>query len=261
MNKKQTYDKLVFSSYPNISQSKIISYNNRVDDYNNICLRFAETHKKILKMEAEQQSKDNRLMMVLGVIIFLVIAMASNDFLAGFWAILIAPILVGVLRPSIADGERKELSTSESRAKDLERTLLRELSEFNSIEKSVKISIFKQNAEYWLNMSGWEFEKQVARLYETHGYNSVITKGSADGGVDIFLKKDGLKYAVQCKNHRKPVGPASVRDLYGAMRHERVSKGIFISSNGYTTGAREFSLNKPIELLDISDIILMHNSK
>jgi hypothetical protein len=43
------------------------------------------------------------------------------------------------------------------------------------------------------------------------------------------------------------------------MTHEGVSSGIFISSTGYTKGAREFCQGKSIALLDIHDIIKMHN--
>ena len=85
-----------------------------------------------------------------------------------------------------------------------------------------------------------------------------LQKGSGDGGIDIFLEKAGRRYGVQCKNHHKAIGPAAIRDLYGAMSHEGLDAGIFIASSGYTKGAKEFARNKAITLLDINNVLRMH---
>jgi HJR/Mrr/RecB family endonuclease len=142
---------------------------------------------------------------------------------------------------------------------ELQSDLEKRLRDFKKIEDRLAAIRLREHMSYWLNLSGWQFEKEVSNLYKKQGFNSLVTKGSGDGGVDIVLNKDGVKTLVQCKNHNKAIGPASIRDLFGAMTHEGVSSGIFISSTGYTKGAREFSLGKSIALLDIHDIIRMHN--
>ena len=129
--------------------------------------------------------------------------------------------------------------------------------ELLKIELDMFLSLKKRQSEYWLGMTGHQFEKEIASLYETNGYSVRLTKGSGDGGIDIFLEKDGLRYGVQCKNYHGTVGPAAVRELYGAMRHEDLDGGVFIASSGYTKGAREFANGKPIKLLDIRDILQM----
>lgn len=36
----------------------------------------------------------------------------------------------------------------------------------------------KEYAQYWLSMDGWQFEREVAKLYRARGYDAVVTKGS-----------------------------------------------------------------------------------
>jgi restriction endonuclease family protein len=145
---------------------------------------------------------------------------------------------------------RHDLRELEQAIKEKKAYLDGELSKFKELEKKY--------AKYWLNLSGHQFEKEVAKLYEAHGYDVQVTKGSGDGGIDIFLEKAGRRYGVQCKNHHKAIGPAAIRDLYGAMSHEGLDAGIFIASSGYTKGAKEFARNKAITLLDINNVLRMH---
>ncbi|NLF83797.1 MAG: restriction endonuclease, partial [Candidatus Gastranaerophilales bacterium] len=86
-----------------------------------------------------------------------------------------------------------------------------------------------------------------------------VTKGSGDAGIDIILEKDGEKYCVQCKAHKKPVGPAIVRELYGAMHSAGIRQGILVCLGGFTSGVYDFVKDKPIKLVDIDDVIKMVN--
>lgn len=110
---------------------------------------------------------------------------------------------------------------------------------------------------YWISMSGHRFEKEIAQLFSKSGYATKVTKGSGDGGVDIILEKNRVIYLVQCKNHKKPVAPATVRDLYGAMSHEGVTNGILVSTMGFTQGVYTFVRGKNIELVSLEDILKM----
>jgi restriction endonuclease family protein len=157
-------------------------------------------------------------------------------------------IVNAILDSSI--NRRHDLRELEQTIKEKKAYLDGELSKFKELEKKY--------AKYWLNLSGYQFEKEVAKLYEAHGYDVQVTKGSGDGGIDIFLEKAGRRYGVQCKNHHKAIGPAAIRDLYGAMSHEGLDAGIFIASSGYTKGAKEFARNKAITLLDINNVLRMH---
>jgi len=109
----------------------------------------------------------------------------------------------------------------------------------------------EKQKEYWLEMDGITFENEVTSIYKKLGYEAQTTKAVADGGVDIRLWKDEIYSIVQCKNHRKKIGPSIVRDLYGTMHREKASHAILICSGGFNAGVYSFVRGLPIELIDI----------
>ncbi len=97
-----------------------------------------------------------------------------------------------------------------------------------------------------------EFEELVGEYYRRKGYKvrENFQRGP-DGGVDLWLSKNGEKTMVQCKrwNNRK-VGVKPVRELYGIMSAEGAAKGILATSGEFTDEARRFAAGKPIELMN-----------
>lgn len=107
---------------------------------------------------------------------------------------------------------------------------------------------------FWQTMGGHTLEFEVGRLLDKRGSKARVTPGTNDKGVDIFLDDGSV---VQCKAHKKPVSPAVVRELYGAMAHFHAPRGILVALNGFTQGAIEFAVGKPIELWDVDDLVEM----
>lgn len=103
-----------------------------------------------------------------------------------------------------------------------------------------------------LNDITWrEFEMLVGESFRRKGFDVRETSGSADGGVDIVLKKDGEKYLVQCKQWKAlKVDVMTVRELYGVMAAEGASGGYVVTSGRFTTPAKEFSKGRNIFLID-----------
>jgi len=97
-----------------------------------------------------------------------------------------------------------------------------------------------------------DFEEYIADLYRRLGYTTEVVGGSHDGGIDVIVTKDGIKHYIQCKKYiSSKVGVSEVRDFYGAMAGKLSSgKGIFITTNIFTTEAEQFASDKPIELID-----------
>jgi restriction system protein len=114
---------------------------------------------------------------------------------------------------------------------------------------------------YWAFLDGYAFERATAEVLERHEFNTVVTPGSGDGGVDIEVTRNGLKGVVQCKAHTSCVGPHVVRDLYGVIHHSRASFGIIVSRGGFTKGAVEFARDKPILFLNTDDLIAMQEGR
>ena len=118
----------------------------------------------------------------------------------------------------------------------------------------------KLKVSFWQNLSGYEFEKEVANLYKKLGYSTYVTKATGDGGVDIVLKKDDKVIAVQCKHHSSKVGPNDVRALIGVIAsNNKYDSGIFVSLNGFTPTVSEELKNSriKIDLVTLSDLLEM----
>ena len=71
------------------------------------------------------------------------------------------------------------------------------------------------------------FEDLLGEAYRRQGYQVLETLGaSADGGVDLVLRKDGAVTLVQCKRWKgKPVPVQTVRELFGVPARSRRGLG------------------------------------
>jgi HJR/Mrr/RecB family endonuclease len=114
---------------------------------------------------------------------------------------------------------------------------------------------------YWQCLDGYEFERATAEVLRKHQFTTMVTPGSGDGGIDIEVTRNGLRGVVQCKAHVACVGPHVVRDLYGVIHHSGADFGIVVSRGGFTQGAVDFTRNKPILFVDISDLIAMQEGR
>lgn len=117
-----------------------------------------------------------------------------------------------------------------------------------------------KNEEYWMTMTGYTFEKEVANIFVKMGYDVNLTSKTNDKGIDIILKTDSEKIIVQCKNHKSPVGPSIIRELYGVMISENADKAILVCSGGFTSGVYSFAKSKPIELISLKELIKLQQT-
>ncbi|MEW6740007.1 MAG: restriction endonuclease [Nitrospirota bacterium] len=108
---------------------------------------------------------------------------------------------------------------------------------------------------FWLSLSGRQFEHELANLYRMLGHKADVTTTSDDKGVDIWLIRNGQRVPVQCKAHKRPIGPAAAREFYGSMNHFKAERGILASLSGFTKGVLEYTRDKPIELVDLNWIL------
>lgn len=103
------------------------------------------------------------------------------------------------------------------------------------------------------------FELLTARYYQIVGFRSETIRCGADGGIDVKLfKTDPNKplAIVQCKAwNTYSVGVKEVRELLGVMTHEKIGRGIFITTSTYTKDALSFGSANPIQLLDGADFL------
>jgi restriction system protein len=105
------------------------------------------------------------------------------------------------------------------------------------------------------------FEQLITNLFNAMNFDAHPTQRSKDGGVDCiaYYKKSivGGKYVIQAKRWTNTVQVDAVRDLFGAMDHERANKGILITTSTFGPACYKFADGKPMELIDGSGLLAM----
>lgn len=124
-------------------------------------------------------------------------------------------------------------------------------------------SKYWEESQFWLGLRGWDFEQEVADVFRKNGYKAEVTKGSCDGGVDIIMYKNNLKYIVQCKRYNDhPVTPQELRALWGVKDDFNADIVMMVTTSTITDTGREFVSNKPnFKVLILDDIIRLSKNK
>lgn len=112
-----------------------------------------------------------------------------------------------------------------------------------------------------MELTPGEFESLITNLFEKMGLETKLTQASRDGGVDCVVYDPrpvlGGKVVIQAKRYKNTVGVSAVRDLFGTMHNEGATKGILVTTSGYGKASFEFASNKPLELLDGSNLLFL----
>lgn len=125
-----------------------------------------------------------------------------------------------------------------------------------------------------LEMSPAFFEKLVLDLLLNMGFGSknremaFVTPTSHDNGVDGVIPEDALgldKIYIQAKRYSdNPVSKPEIHSFIGALDEQKATKGVFITTSKFTTGAKETAekASKKIVLIDgkmLADYMIEYN--
>ncbi len=108
---------------------------------------------------------------------------------------------------------------------------------------------------FWTQLSGVDFETQLAELYRRQGYEVQLTKASGDDGVDLVLRRSGRTGIVQCKQWAQAAGTPILRELLGSLVAYRADYAVLACTGGFTRPAVDFARSHSIQLLTLDDII------
>lgn len=112
----------------------------------------------------------------------------------------------------------------------------------------------------------WEdFEHLIRELFEkefaNEGAEVKVTRASRDGGIDAVIFDPhpirGGKFVIQAKRYTNTVGVSAVRDLFGSVINEGANKGILVSTADYGPDAYDFAKDKPLVLIDGSNLLYL----
>jgi hypothetical protein len=104
------------------------------------------------------------------------------------------------------------------------------------------------------SMSGAQFEVFVADLFRAMGHRAVVLGGVGDQGVDVIVNRRGERVAVQCKNHKGPVGNKPVQEVFAGAQYHRCVKAWVVAPAGYTSGAIDLARSTDVSLFDAHSV-------
>jgi restriction system protein len=101
-------------------------------------------------------------------------------------------------------------------------------------------------------MTWREFEMLVGESFRLQGYTVAEQGGAtADGGVDLVLRRGSETFLVQCKQWKAyKVSVEVVRELYGVMAARGAAGGFVVTSGTFTSDAQEFADGLNVKLID-----------
>lgn len=128
------------------------------------------------------------------------------------------------------------------------------------IEEQDIISTLDERANL-IDLTPAAFEQLITNLFRKMGFDAYPTRTSKDGGVDciVFYKKlvVGGKYVIQAKRWTNTLQVDAVRDLFGAMDHERANTGILITTSKFAPACYKFAEDKPLQLIDGNGLLTL----
>lgn len=102
------------------------------------------------------------------------------------------------------------------------------------------------------NLSSYDFERIIAKIFEKKGFSVKITPQTRDGGKDIFIAKNDLcsfLFYVECKKYasNRPVGIEVIQRLYGVISAEKATGGIIATTSYFAKPAKDYILEHQLE--------------
>ena len=100
------------------------------------------------------------------------------------------------------------------------------------------------------------FEEVVASVFKDEGYDTLVTAYSGDGGIDVIMSNSSNEQiGVQVKRYKNSISVEQIRAFTGALVIRGLTKGIFVTTSNYQSGAESAAQvsgmrGYPIELID-----------
>ena len=116
-----------------------------------------------------------------------------------------------------------------------------------------------RTAEEWRKMTDREFEFEIGKVYSRLGYQTIVTKRSGDGGVDVIATKDEETIYIQCKHYgaNTHLGAPELQAFWGCCSGNGISKGVMVCTSSLTKDARSFAnkLKGKLEIVGMKELL------
>lgn len=142
-----------------------------------------------------------------------------------------------------------------------------------SAHRSLHATLKSELLDLVRKMDPFRFERLVLDLLLAMGYGgsreeaATVTQKSNDEGIDGLINEDRLgldRLYIQAKRWKECVGRPQIQSFVGALAGQHASKGIFITTSDFSSGAREYVKNLPqrVILVDgerLAELMIEHN--
>jgi len=122
--------------------------------------------------------------------------------------------------------------------------------ELEKFEKRLSESDERVNLHTIDQLTGYEFEGLLKKLFSKMGYDVEQTRLSGDQGADLIIVKFGERKVVQAKRAIGKVGNKAVQEIVAAISMYRSHRGMIVTNNYFTAAAVELANANGIELID-----------
>lgn len=101
-------------------------------------------------------------------------------------------------------------------------------------------------------MSGHAFEHYVGQLLSQQGYQTEVTRGSGDNGVDIIAKMNGTRWAIQCKRQASNISRNAISDAVAATKSTlfNCSRAMVVTNSYFSKAAISYAHSTNCVLVD-----------
>jgi tetratricopeptide (TPR) repeat protein len=110
-----------------------------------------------------------------------------------------------------------------------------------------------------LQQFSWSaFEQLIANLYEQQGYETTVTPGSNDRGVDVWAENDLERVAIQVKQFAEGnvVGRPVIQKLESTLARGDADRIVIITSSTFANTAKQYAAESTnVELIDGDELI------
>ncbi len=101
------------------------------------------------------------------------------------------------------------------------------------------------------DISGTDFEMLTCDILASNGFDiAESTQATADFGVDVLARRNGISYAIQCKRYQSPVGIEAVQQVYAGRAYYECHVAVVLTNQYFTANAKKLADKLGVVLWD-----------
>ncbi len=103
------------------------------------------------------------------------------------------------------------------------------------------------------DMDPTDYESMVADALSDLGWQTRLTKGSGDQGIDVIAEKCHKRVVIQCKRYGSAIGNAAVQEAFAGKSFEGAGYAAVVSNAPFTRSAKQLAAS--------TNVILLHHDE